>query len=182
MAAICVAGRTGKSALSPALSDMLRWLAALALFAGIAVQTASEAAAQPPSSEPLYARLDEATLFKLPDRTSAVVIGNPLIADVTVQPGNVAVITPKGYGGTNVVAMDSSGVVLLQKSIIVEPPPDHVVFVYRGASRVTYSCNPDCSARVNLGDDPDVFDKILGETVSRTTQAITAGSNTTGPR
>lgn len=38
--------------------------------------------------------------------------------------------------------------------------------------------HPDCSARVNLGDDPDVFDKVLGETVTRTTQAMTAGANT----
>jgi hypothetical protein len=89
-----------------------------------------------------------------------------------------AVLTGKGYGGTNVIVLDRGGVVLSEKAVVVTGPSDHVVFVYRGPSRTTYSCNPDCSARVNLGDDPDVFDKILGETVTRTTQALTAGVNT----
>jgi Flp pilus assembly secretin CpaC len=174
MTAMCVAGRTAKSALYR--------LAAVALFAGFAVQSTLPAAAQPPNSEPLYAPLDEATLFKLPDRTASVVIGNPLIADITVQAGNVAVITPKGNGGTNVVALDSAGTVLMEKDVIVGPPSDHVVYMYRGAARVTYSCHPDCSPRVNLGDDPEAFEKILEETVSRTTQAMTAGASATAPR
>ena len=69
-----------------------------------------------------------------------------------------------------------------EKAIVVTSPPDHVVYVYRGPARTTYSCNPDCSARVNLGDDPDVFEKILAETVTRTTQAMAAGQNTTPGR
>jgi Flp pilus assembly secretin CpaC len=108
------------------------------------------------------------------------VIGNPLIADVTIQSGGIGVITGKGYGGTNVVVLDNGGAVLMEKGIVVTSPPDHVVYVYRGPARTTYSCNPDCSTRVNIGDDPDTFDKILGQTVSRTTQAISAGSNAAG--
>ena len=33
-------------------------------------------------------------------------VGNPLIADATVQPGGILVITGKGYGATNLVALD----------------------------------------------------------------------------
>ena len=172
MTALCVPGRTAKSA--------RHWLAAAGLFAVIATCSAGQTLAQSPRSPanaPITVPLDQAALFKLPDSAATVVIGNPLIADVTIQSG-VAVVTGKGYGGTNVIVLDHGGVVLLEKQIVVTSPSDHVVYIYRGPSRTTYSCNPDCSARVNLGDDPDVFDKVLGETVSRTTQAMTAGANT----
>jgi Flp pilus assembly secretin CpaC len=170
MTALCVAGRTAKSA--------LHWLAAAVLCAGLAAQAVAPAAAQPPVDEPIVVRLDQAALFKLPDRAATVVIGNPLIADVAIQPGGMAVVTAKGYGSTNVVVVDRDGVVLSEKLIVVTSPANHVVYVYRGPARTTYSCDPDCSARVNLGDDPDVFDKVLAETVSRTTQAMAAGQNT----
>jgi Flp pilus assembly secretin CpaC len=171
MTALCVPGRMAKSA--------LHWLAAAVVFAGLAVQAIPHAFAQPPADEPIIVRLDQATLIKLPDRAATVVIGNPLIADVATQPGGIGVITGKGYGGTNIVVMDRGGVVLLEKAVVVTSPPDHVVYVYRGPARTTYSCNPDCSARVNLGDDPDMFDKILAQTVNRTTQAMAAGQGST---
>jgi len=173
MTALCVPGRMAKSA--------RHWLAAAGLFAVIAMCPAGQSLAQSPRSlanAPITVRLDQATLFQLPVSAATVVIGNPLIADVTIQSGGVAVVTGKGYGGTNVIVLDHGGVVLLEKQIVVTSPSDHVVYIYRGPSRTTYSCNPDCSARVNLGDDPDAFDKVLGETVSRTTQAMTAGANT----
>jgi Flp pilus assembly secretin CpaC len=172
MTALCVPGRMAKSA--------RHWLAAAGLFAVFAAYPAGQTLAQSPRSltnAPITVRLDQAALFQLPVSAATVVIGNPLIADVTIQSG-VAVVTGKGYGGTNVIVLDHGGVVLLEKQIVVTSPSDHVVYIYRGPSRTTYSCNPDCSARVNLGDDPDVFDKVLGETVSRTTQAMTAGANT----
>jgi hypothetical protein len=171
MTALCVSGQAAKRA--------LHWLAAAVLLAAIAAQAVPKAAAQPPINEPIYTQLDQATLFKLPDRAATVVIGNPLIADVTLQPGGIGVITGKGYGGTNIVVLDSGGAVLLEKNVVVTSP-EHVVYVYRGPARSTYSCDPDCSARVNLGDDPDTFDKALAQTVARTTQAVTAGSNATG--
>ena len=174
MTALCVGGRLAKSA--------LHWLAAAVMFAGLAVQAIPHAFAQPPADEPIVVRLDQATLIKLPERAATVVIGNPLIADVAIQSNGIAIVTAKGYGGTNVVVMDRGGVVLSEKAIIVTSPPDHVVYVYRGPSRTTYSCNPDCSARINLGDDPDVFEKTLAETVSRTTQAMAAGQNTNSGR
>jgi Flp pilus assembly secretin CpaC len=185
MAALCVPGRASKSARpKSARPRSLRfWLAAAGLFAVIAIAPAgrslAEAPPRAPADAPIVTRLDQATLFKLPDRAATVIIGNPLIADVSVQAG-IAVVTGKGYGATNVIVLDHSGTVLMEKEVIVSSPPDHVIYVYRGIARVTYSCDPDCSARVNLGDDPDTFDKILGQTVNRTTQAMTAGSSPAG--
>ena len=41
--------------------------------------------------EPVTVHLDQATLLKLPERTATIVVGNPLIADVAVQPGGLVV-------------------------------------------------------------------------------------------
>ena len=111
--------------------------------------------------------LDEAKLVKLPERITTIVIGNPLIADATVQAGGLMVITGKGYGTTNLIALDRAGVVLMEKSIEVLGPQANVVLVYRGIERESYSCTPDCERRINLGDSTAYFDAVIGQTVLR---------------
>ncbi len=90
--------------------------------------------------------LDQATLIRLPDRVATVVIGNPLIADASIQPGGV-VITGKGYGTTNLIVLNRTGAVLLEKSIQVRGPRGSFVGLYRGVERESYSCTPDCERR-----------------------------------
>jgi len=154
MTALCVRGR----AASP-----LRWLlGAIALLAMVLPA---------PADEPIVVHLDQARIMKLPDRATTVVIGNPLIADLSVQRGGLVVITGKGYGATNVIAMDRTGAVLTEKTIEVTGPSDRIVVVYRGVNRETYSCTPDCSRRITLGDFPEYFDKTLNQTTTRDSQA-----------
>lgn len=117
--------------------------------------------------------LDQARLVKLPDRVATIVIGNPLIADAVLQSGGWMVITGKGYGMTNIVALDRSGAILLEKTVEVQGPQD-VVVVYRGGERDTYSCTPECSRRVTLGDGTAFFDAAAGQTAARNTLAAGA--------
>ncbi len=57
--------------------------------------------------------LDQATVEKLPAGVMTLVIGNPMIADVTMlKTGSAMVVTAKGYGQTNLIALDSDGAVL----------------------------------------------------------------------
>ena len=115
--------------------------------------------------------VDQARLVKLPERVTTVVIGNPLIADATVQGGGLLVITGKGYGLTNLIALDRAGAVLMEKSVEVRGPRDDVVVVHRGVERETYSCAPDCQRRITLGDSPAYFDAAISQTVTRNSQA-----------
>ena len=108
--------------------------------------------------------VDQARVIKLPERVATIVVGNPLIADVTLQPGGMVVVTGKGYGSTNMIAMDRTGAVLADRSIQVEGPTDKLVTVFRGVDRESYSCTPVCQRRVTLGDGSDYFDKVLGQT------------------
>jgi hypothetical protein len=123
------------------------------------------------AAETLVVALDEARITRLPDRVATVVIGNPLIADASMQAGGTLIITGKGYGMTNLVALDRAGSVLMEKTVAVEGPHD-VVVVYRGAERETYSCSPQCQRRLTLGDSPNFFDTTLNQIGGRNDRAI----------
>jgi len=114
--------------------------------------------------------LDQAKLVKLPGRIATLVIGNPLIAEATLQVGGTAVITGKGYGATNIMALDRNGNVLMEKIVQVQAPKDTVV-VYRGIERQTFSCTPSCERQIMLGDSEAAFTATIGQTVMRNTQA-----------
>jgi Pilus formation protein N terminal region len=163
MTALCVRGRAGLLA--------LHWLwAAMLLPAAVASPAIAD--------EPITVRIDQARILKLPERAATVVIGNPLIADLSIQPGGLAIVTGKGYGATNVLVMDRSGAVLAEHVIAVKGPPDRIVVVYRGVARNTYSCTPECAPRITLGDDNDYFDKTLNQAATRNSQALAAGAST----
>ena len=134
----------------------------LALAAGVAALAAE--AAYPVAGETVTVVLDQAKVIKLPERTNTLVVGNPLIADVSVQAGGLLVVTGKGYGVTNLVALDRSGTVLLDHAIEVQGPRDRVVVVYRGVERESYSCTPNCERRITIGDSPAYFTATLTQT------------------
>jgi putative type II/III system pilus formation protein len=114
--------------------------------------------------------LDRAAIAKVPDRTATIVVGNPLIADVSIQAGGTMVVTGKGFGVTNVIALDRAGKVIGEQSVTVRSAADSVI-VYRGALRESYSCAPDCERRNTLGDTPDFFDATLAQIGNRNTSA-----------
>jgi 4-diphosphocytidyl-2C-methyl-D-erythritol kinase len=122
-------------------------------------------------AETLDVVLDRATVLKMPEKVATVVIGNPLIADVSLQPGGIMVVTGKGHGITNVLALDRSGAVLLEKSVQVVGGSKDVLMVYRGAKRESYSCAPNCEKRMTLGDNPEHFGAALGQTMTRSGSA-----------
>ena len=109
--------------------------------------------------------------MKLPAKVSTIVVGNPLIADVTLQSGGIVVVTGKGYGATNFIAMDRNGEVLVDRQIQVEGPTDQLVTVYRGVERESYSCMPICQRRVTLGDGTSYFRTAIDQAGSLSSQA-----------
>jgi hypothetical protein len=126
--------------------------------------------------ERIAVAVDEARIIKLPDRAATVVVGNPLIADLSVQAGGVAVVTGKGYGMTNIVAMDRTGAVLMERNVEVGDPRGKLVVVYKGIEQETYSCAPTCQRRPTLGDSPAFFNATLTEIGTRNAQAMASGS------
>jgi hypothetical protein len=130
----------------------------------------------PASADSFTVAIDKAQVMKLPERVATIVVGNPLIADATLQRGGILVVTGKGYGATNLLALDREGQVVLSKTLQVQGPgTEDVVTVYRGVERETYSCAPACERRITLGDSPAYFNPTLGETVARSGSAAGHG-------
>jgi Pilus formation protein N terminal region len=124
---------------------------------------ASALAAGAASDDVLRITVDQAQVAKLPAATSTVIIGNPAIADVTtLKNGAGMVVTGKGYGQTNLIALDAQGNLLDEKEIHVEPTRK-VLVVQRGNTRESYSCDPVCMPSAVLGDDPNVFNTVSGQ-------------------
>jgi hypothetical protein len=149
-------------------------LSAAMLFVAVAMSSGAGA-------QTIVVTLDQARLEPVPARTATLVVGNPLIADVSVQAGGTMVITGKGYGVTNVIALDPNGRKLFDKLVRVQGPAENVV-IYRGIARESYICKPDCERRITLGDTPDFFDTNLNQTAIRNNRAMTGQSPPPGAR
>jgi hypothetical protein len=129
-----------------------------------------------PSADTIAVNVDQATLVKLPARVATIVVGNPLIADVALQPGGLIVVTGKGYGATNFIAVDRSGEVVVSRVIQVEGPTDQLITVYRGVDRESWSCMPVCQKRITLGDGEAYFKSAMDQAGTLSSQAGTSAA------
>jgi Pilus formation protein N terminal region len=142
-------------------------LAALLVSAALVLDTSAFA----DSVQQVRVPLDQARIAKLPEKVATIVVGNPLIADVAIEKGGILVITGKGFGTTNVVALDSKGQHLFEQQVTVGSPEDKTVIVHRGGSRETFSCAPTCERRITLGDATEYFDQNLNQAATRNAKA-----------
>ena len=92
--------------------------------------------------------LDQAKIAKLPAGATTLIIGNPMIADVTMlKNNNSMVITGKGFGQTNLIAIDAAGSIIEERQVRVLPAKT-VLVLQNGTSRISYACNPECMPTV----------------------------------
>jgi hypothetical protein len=140
------------------------------LVAGLAATLLSAAAiaATPTQADTITVHVDAAQIMKLPEKVATIVIGNPLIADAALQSGGILVVTGKGFGSTNMLALDRAGRVVMDKTVqVLGPSGGDLVVVYKGVSRESYSCTPQCAPRITLGDDGKYFGDTLTQTGAR---------------
>jgi Flp pilus assembly secretin CpaC len=130
-----------------------------------------------PAADSILVNVDQAKLVKLPGKVATIVVGNPLIADVALQNGGIIVVTGKGYGATNFIAMDRAGDILVDRIIQVDGPTDQLVTIYRGVERESYSCMPVCQRRVTLGDGANYFKAAMDQAGSLSNQASGAAAS-----
>ena len=109
----------------------------------------------------LIVRYDQSQLIRLPRPVSEIIIGNPSIADVNVQGGNLLVVTGKTFGVTNIIALDAEKNVIQDQRVIVEQDDRRTVVVYRGALRHSYTCAPTCSPATIVGDSKEYFEDTI---------------------
>jgi Flp pilus assembly secretin CpaC len=123
--------------------------------------------AAPAGRDTVAVMIDHAKVVRLPERTQTVVVGNPMIADITVQRNGIVVVTGKSYGITNVIALDGAGTLIAESFITVQAATESVVIVQRGLERESYSCTPNCQPSILLGDSNKYFSEIGGQAGQR---------------
>ncbi|WP_020173597.1 pilus assembly protein N-terminal domain-containing protein [Methyloferula stellata] len=124
----------------------------------LALACASPAVA---NTDKIVVTVDQARIVKIPANARTLVIGNPIIADVTLQNG-VMIVTGKGFGQTNFIALDEAGNPVAESMIEVIGGTNALV-VQRGMDQQSYSCAPRCEPTVKLGDDPKYMGEISGQ-------------------
>ena len=132
-------------------------IAALSLILGVSSAPAAD----------LVVAYDQSQLLRLPRPVAEVIIGNPSIADVAVQGGNLLVVTGKSFGVTNIIALDSDRNVIQDQRVVVDRDDRRTVALFRGPQRQTYTCAPNCTPTLIIGDDPEYFDTVAKATSTK---------------
>nr|WP_235633401.1 pilus assembly protein N-terminal domain-containing protein [Aquibium oceanicum] len=88
--------------------------------------------------------MNEAKIVKLARPADTIVVGNPEIADASVQDATTIVLTGKGFGVTNLVVLDMEGAPIVDEQIYVSRQDAKSVRIYRRSEVQTLSCTPYC--------------------------------------
>ena len=139
-----------------AQSRSLRGAAAVAMLATVVTVASGPAKA----TDDLIVKYDQSQLLRLPRPAAEIIIGNPAIADISVQSGNLLVITGKTFGITNIIALDADRNVIQDQRVLVKRDEVKVVNLHRGAQRQSYNCTPQCNPSITVGDEQAYFDTI----------------------
>ena len=156
---------------SPKLACRLAVVAAL-----ICLGAADPASAA--SNDIVEVLIDQAALIRLDRPAAEIVVGNPSIADVSVQSGKLLVVTGKSFGETNLIVMDADGKVVASRRLIVQEPRTGFVTVYRGDARQTLNCSPNCTPPLVIGDTSNYFDDLSSEIKTKQSISQTSAEGT----
>jgi Flp pilus assembly secretin CpaC len=149
------------------------WLLQQAILVSLAILS-FWAFVGPAGAGDLIVRYDQSQLLRLPRPASEVIIGNPSIADVSLNGGNMLVVTGKTFGITNVIALDVDRNVIQDQRVVV-------VNLHKGGSRFTYSCSPNCETNLTIGDNREYFDMVKSHNNDKTKFSEGAAESSSGP-
>ena len=102
---------------------------------------------------PINVNVNMARILRINAAAATVIVGNPGIADVTIQDPQTLILTGKSYGQTNLIVLDAAGNPLADTMIEVVQMQAGVVTVFQGQARTSLACAPDCQSVVMMGDD-----------------------------
>ncbi len=138
------------------------------------------------AGETVKVELDQARIYRLAAPASTIIIGNPSIADATLQDSQTLIITGRSYGQTNLIVLDDQGETITDAQLAVLAASENLVTVYKGAQRLSLSCLPECQPALVPGDASSHFNGIsnqnskYGGSGSGSNATTTASTGTTG--
>lgn len=119
--------------------------------------------------------LDEVHTLTFKTPIATVYVGNPSIADVTMIDSRHAFVQGKGYGRTNIVALNHDNAPVFNAHITVTGDEGRgTVTLNRGAQRITLNCaGGRCQPLPMLGDDQKAYDAANSEAATHQSAART---------
>jgi putative type II/III system pilus formation protein len=160
---------------------MIRTRSCLASMAAALMNIALATGAAADSSITVYA--DQAKILKLNGQPASVVVGNPMIADVSIQ-GEVLAVHGRHFGNTNLIILDHQGNELAALLVNVIRPDINNVEMFKGGAegkmvgKFSYICAPDCESIVMPGDDNDYNAAIAGQISTKSKEALSSAQTT----
>ena len=141
-----------------------------AFLAAALLAAATPAAA---ASDSVALALDEVHTITFKTPVATVYVGNPTIADVTMLDARHAFVQGKGYGRTNIVALNRDNVQVFNAHVTVVGAHDAgTVTLNRGAQRITLTCaGGRCEPTPTLGDDQKAFEAANTQTATHQSTA-----------
>lgn len=127
-------------------------IAALAAVAAIGAAIVSEPArAQDNSSRVIQIPLHKAGIVKLSGAANNVIVGNPAVADVTVENPTTLVLFGRGPGETNILVLGAGQKEILSAAVVVSTDKDRQLSVLApsrgkdaGMIEILYACADRC--------------------------------------
>lgn len=138
---------------------------ASAAVVGIAALSAGGTAL---AAEMVDVTIDFAKVMKLSRPAETIVIGNPGIADASVEDEATIVLTGKAAGVTNMIVLDKAGDEVLNTTVRVSSDVRQLTTVFKAGQRQTFSCSPVCEQVISVGDAQPAFEQATTQILGRT--------------
>lgn len=119
------------------------------------------------SAADIIVPIDQVRTVSLKSDGAGIIVGNPSIADVSVQNGKLLVVTGKSAGVTNIIVLDAQHRKILSKRISVRADIGRIITVHKGSQIYSYNCKPRCRPALMPGDEPNYFDGVAKSTQSK---------------
>jgi Flp pilus assembly secretin CpaC len=129
---------------------------AFAALVGIAAVSAGGSAI---AAEMVEVTIDFAKVMRLSRPAETIVIGNPGIADASVEDESTIVLTGKAAGVTNMIVLDKAGEEVLHMTVRVASDVRQLTTVFKAGDRQTFSCSPVCEQVISVGDAQGAFEQ-----------------------
>ena len=121
------------------------------------IDTAQQGTADNDAGEPVIVTVDRAKVFRVSRPAATVIVGNPSIADATIEDEKTLVLTGRSFGVTNLIILDADGNPIVDQTLVVRGHETNTVRIYRRSSRETLACAPVCEPTLTIGDNSESF-------------------------
>lgn len=132
--------------------------------------------AQSASASQVWLTMDQVRPYKLENPAQKIVVGNPSIADVSVEDSQNLLMFGKAPGLTNIYIFNEDGESVENIIVRVRSSSSDMLTVHRGVARTTYNCTTNCEATITVGDDPAAFKGVSDQVLNKFSQAAGAAS------